>query len=170
MKNNQSPTEKDRLLYSINRFDHYFESVNNKTAVYLAMNTFLLGGIITGYVSVQEHICQFRTLFNILLTIEMVLGIGGLILITIASIAYFSKDCDSLFYFGGIGAMTNETFVECSKKLSVKEELKDLRNQVHTLSVGLNAKFTRLKISGRLIVMQFIILIPVILVLIINKF
>ena len=26
--------ERERLLYSISRFDHYFESVNNKTAVY----------------------------------------------------------------------------------------------------------------------------------------
>lgn len=170
MPKEKRSTEKERLLYSINRFDHYFESVNNKTAVYLAMNTFLLGGIITGYVSVQGHICHFRTFFNILLTIEMLLGISGLLIITIASIPYFSKESDSLFYFGGVGSMLKEEFFERSKKMRPKDELRDLRNQVHTLSKGLNKKFTRLKISGRLIGLQFIILIPIILILIINKF
>ena len=38
--------EKDRLKYTINRFDHYFDSVNNKSAVYIAINTFITGGII----------------------------------------------------------------------------------------------------------------------------
>lgn len=170
MEKEKRPTEKERLLYSINRFDHYFESVNNKTAVYLAMNTFLLGGIITVYVSVHEHIYMFLTLFNVLLTIEMLLGIGGLILITIASIPYFSTESDSLYYFGAIGSMPKKKFFECSKKMDTKDELKDLRNQVHTLSDGLNRKFKRLKISGRLIVVQFIILIPIILILITNKF
>lgn len=170
MKKEKRPSEKDRLLYSINRFDHYFESVNNKTAVYLAMNTFLLGGIITGYLSFQDHLCQFRTPFNVLLTIEMLLGITGLLVITIASIPYFSKESESLYYFGGIGSMSKEKFFECSKSISAKDELKDLRDQVHALSTGLNMKFTRLKISGRLIVFQFVTLIPIITILIINKF
>lgn len=162
--------EKDRLLYSINRFDHYFESVNNKTAVYLAMNTFLLGGIITGYIAVQEHICQFQFTFNLLLAFEMFLGVVGLMVITIASIPYFSKDSDSLYYFGGIGSMTKEKFFNCSKSISKKNEMDDLRNQVHTLSKGLNLKFTRLKISGWLIFSQFVILSLLISILIINKF
>ncbi|WP_422351506.1 Pycsar system effector family protein [Flagellimonas sp.] len=170
MEKEKRISEKDRLLYSINRFDHYFESVNNKTAVYLAMNTFLLGGIITGYISVQEHVCQFRTFFNILLTIEMVLGIAGLLVLTVASIPYFSKDSDSLYYFGGIGSMTKQEFFEQSKNLSKKEEMDDLRNQVHLLSQGLNTKFTRLKTSGWLIFFQFVVLALVISILVINKF
>ncbi|GMN12099.1 hypothetical protein MTsPCn9_34640 [Croceitalea sp. MTPC9] len=162
--------ERERLLYSISRFDHYFESVNNKTAVYLAMNTFLLGGIITGYISVQEHVSQFRAFFNILLTIEMILGITGLLVLTIASIPYFSKDSDSLYYFGGIGSMTKQEFFDRSKNLSKKEEIDDLRNQVHLLSQGLNTKFTRLKTSGWLIFSQFVILALIISILVINKF
>lgn len=170
MENEKRLSEKERLIYSINRFDHYFESVNNKSAIYLAMNTFLLGGIITGYISVQEHVCQFRTFFNVLLTIEMLLGVSGLLIITAASIPYFSKNSDSLYYFGGIGSMDKEKFFECSKNLSKKAELQDLRNQVHTLSKGLNTKFVRLKISGWLIFSQFILLAFIIIILIINKF
>lgn len=170
MEKEKRLTEKERLVYSINRFDHYFESVNNKAAVYLAMNTFLLGGIITGYISVQEHVCQLRTFFNVLLTIEMLLGITGLLIITVASIPYFSKDSDSLYYFGGIGSMDKEKFFECSKNISKKAEVQDLRNQVHTLSKGLNMKFVRLKISGWLIFSQFVLLAFIIIILIINKF
>lgn len=163
-------SEKRRLLYSINRFDHYFESVNNKTAVYLAMNTFLLGGIITGYISVQEHICQFNSFFNILLMIEMILGTIGLLVLTMASIPYFSKDSDSLYYFGGIGSMDKEKFFDYSKSIGRKDEIQDLRGQVYNLSKGLNTKFIRLKISGWLIFLQFIILAFIILLLIINKY
>jgi len=170
MGKEKKTTEKERLLYSINRFDHYFESVNNKSAVYLAMNTFLLGGIITGYISVQEHVCQFRTFFNFLLTIEMLSGITGLLIITRASIPYFSKDSDSLYYFGGIGSMDKEKFFECSKNLDKKAEMQDLRDQVHSLSKGLNMKFVRLKISGWLIFLQFVLLAPIIIILIVNKF
>lgn len=170
MGKEKQSNEKARLLYAINRFDHYFESVNNKTAVYLAMNTFLIGGIITGYISVQEHICKYPTLFNTLMTIEMILGTIGLLVMTVASIPYFSKDSDSLYYFGGIGSMDKEKFFECSKNLNRNGEMEDLRNQVHTLSRGLNMKFVRLKISGWLIFSQFIILAFLILILIINKF
>jgi hypothetical protein len=162
--------EKNRLLYSINRFDHYFESVNNKTAVYIALNTFILGGIITGYITVQDYILKYDNCFNVLLSIEMLIGILTLVLLIYASIPYFSKDSKSLYYFGSIGSQSKKDFIEYSKNIDTKQELKDLRNQVYTLSIGLNKKFVRLKIAGKLIVLQFILLIPLIIILLMNKF
>lgn len=162
--------EKERLLFSINRFDHYFESINNKTTVYIALNTFILGGIITGYITVQDHILKYAICFKVLLSLEMIIGIRTLILLTWASIPYFSKSTKSSYYFGIIGSQSKKDFIEYSKKIDAKQELKDLRNQVHTLSIGLNKKFTKLKIAGKLIVLQFILLIPLIIILLINKF
>lgn len=161
--------EKKRLLYSINRFDHYFDSVNNKTAVYIALNTFILGAIITGYVSIQNFDINNIKTFKTLLSIEMVIGISTLILLIFASIPYFSKDSKSLYYFGGIGSQLKSDFVENSKSITKKQELNDLRNQVHVLSIGLNRKFTKLKIAGILIVIQCILLVPLIIILLINK-
>ncbi len=162
--------EKDRLIYTISRFDHYFESVNNKTAVYIAINTFVLGGMLAGYTSVNEYIKEYAGIFNIILCVILGLGLIALITLVFASIPYFSKKPNSLFYFGTIDSLSKDDFIEQSKKYDSKDELKDLRNQVHTLSKGLNKKFERLKLSGRLLVFQFIGLVPLIIIFLINKF
>lgn len=162
--------EKDRLIYTISRFDHYFESVNNKTAVYIAINTFVLGSILAGYVNVSQHIKEHVDVFNIMLCIILVLGLTTLIILILVSIPYFSKKPNSLFYFGTIGSLSKNDFIEQSKKYDSKDELKDLRGQVHILSKGLNKKFERLKLSGHLLVFQFIGLVPLIIIFLINKF
>lgn len=46
--------EKERLEYTMTRLDHYYDSVNNKTAVYIAINTFITGGAITLLTQIQE--------------------------------------------------------------------------------------------------------------------
>ncbi|WP_437368866.1 Pycsar system effector family protein [Maribacter litoralis] len=162
--------EKDRLIYTIGRFDHYFESVNNKTAVYIAINTFILGGILTGYVNVEKYIKEYVNFFNINLSLVLALGLITLIILIYASIPYFSKKPNSLFYFGTIGSQPKDSFIEKSKKYEAKDEIKDLRNQVYILSKGLNTKFVRLKLSGQLLVIQFVALIPLIIIFLINKF
>lgn len=162
--------EKDRLKYTINRFDHYFESVNNKTAVYIAINTFLMGGVIAGYSSVSDYIDVYVDIFNIILCIQLATGLITLIILVYASIPYFTEKSESLFYFDSIGSISKEDFLIQTKKYEKKDEINDLRNQVYTLSKGLNKKFTRLKISGRLLVFQFITLTPLIIIFLINKF
>jgi hypothetical protein len=147
--------EKERLVYSITRFDHYFDSVNNKTA---------------GYIALKDHICKYSNLFNSLLSLEMIIGVLNLIFLIFASVPYFTKNSKSLYYFGGIGSFTEDEFTKRSKSITGKEELKDLRNQVHVLSLGLTKKFSWLKKSGRLLVLQFFLLLPLIIILLLNKF
>ena len=161
--------EKQRLEYTINRFDHYFDSVNNKTAVYIAINTFLVGSIITTYVTIEKDIICFSMMFKVLIVISFLLGLATLILLVIASIPFFSKDSNSMYYFGGISNMSKEKFNSCSKKLTRKKELIDLRNQVHTLSLGLSNKFIKLKLAGKLLIIQFIMLIPIFALIIYNN-
>lgn len=162
--------EKERLIFSIGRFDHYFDSVNNKIAAYIALNTFLVGGIVAGFIAVQEHICIYLELLNTLLTIIVLLGIINLIISIRASTPYLNGDTQSVFYFGSVGKMKYEEFTEISSKMKEKEEIEDLRNQAYNLSRGLNKKFRRLRWSGNLLLIQFIILIPIIIILLINKF
>lgn len=161
--------EKERLIYSISRFDHYFDSVNNKTAVYIAINTFVVGSLITLYITLVKEIICYSEAFQSLIAISFLLGLITLIILVNASIPFFSKDSESMYYFGGIGTMKKEDFISCSKNLTIKEELKDLRNQVHTLSSGLTTKFTKLKLAGRLLILQFVLLIPIFTIIIYNK-
>jgi len=41
--------EKERLKYNIDRFDAYYNSVNSKCGVFLALSTFIVGGLATAY-------------------------------------------------------------------------------------------------------------------------
>lgn len=169
LKVSEKKLEKERLIYSISRFDHYFDSVNNKTAVYIAINTFVVGSLITSYVTLVNDISCYSQIFQVLISISFLIGLTTLIILVNASIPFFSKDSKSLYYFGGIGTMKKEEFELCSKTLTVKKELKDLRNQVHTLSLGLTKKFTKLKLAGRLLILQFVLLIPIFTIIIYNK-
>lgn len=161
--------EKERLLISINRYDHYFESVNNKTAVYIAINTFILTATISGYFAIEETIICLSNLFNILVVLLLTVGITSVAILIIASIPYFSQHSESIYYFGGIASKTIDEFIICSSKMSKKEEMNDLRNQTHTLAKGLRTKFIRLKLSGWLLFTQLMILIPIITIILINK-
>ncbi len=57
INNNISTEEKIEILkHTIDRYDHYFDSINNKGNLFLTLNTFLLGGMITGYYSIKDNI------------------------------------------------------------------------------------------------------------------
>ena len=51
------------LKHTVDRYDHYFDSINNKGNLFLALNTFLLGGIITGYYGINK---SFEDRYNLL--------------------------------------------------------------------------------------------------------
>jgi len=46
------------LQFSIGRYDHYYDTINNKGNVYLTLNAFLLGGILTAYYALADGQCN----------------------------------------------------------------------------------------------------------------
>ena len=153
--------EKERLEYTIGRLDHYFDSVNNKTAVYIAINTFITGGVITLITQIKETMAQhFWLLFVV--GVILLLGIFSLIILALASIPYISPNTkiDSLYYFGSIGDKEFQDFSDKSENQGKKADLKDLRSQVHIMSIGLTKKFSKLTWVGILLIAQFMLLAP----------
>ncbi|WP_430928928.1 Pycsar system effector family protein [Polaribacter marinivivus] len=160
--------EKDRLKYCISRFDHYFESVNNKTSVYIAINTFITGSNIV-LLTQTEITKNLPTCGQVCFWIMLAIGILNLILLSIVSIPYYSTKPKSIYYFGAISKLTKNEFNKTSKSYTEKEELKDLRSQVFILSEGLTKKYHKLEISGYLLVTQFVFLMPILIILISNN-
>lgn len=160
--------EKDRLKYTIDRFDHYFDSVNNKSAVYIAINTFITGGIIA-LLTQTEIVNDMSTTGKVSIGVLLFIGVLSLIVLSIASIPFFSKKPDSLYYFGAISKMKQSEFNKTSKHYDDKDELQDLRSQVYILSNGLKTKFSRLKFAGKLLVVQFFLLLPTLYFILINS-
>ncbi|MEM1259605.1 MAG: Pycsar system effector family protein [Bacteroidota bacterium] len=153
--------EKERLEYTIGRLDHYFDSVNNKTTVYIAINTFLTGGIIA-LMTQMEDILPQQFWLQFFFGAILLLGILSLIILAWASIPYISLNTkiDSLYYFGSISDKKFQDFSSCSENQTKKGNLKDLRSQVHIMSIGLTKKFSKLTWAGILLIVQFILLAP----------
>lgn len=159
--------EKERLKFCIERFDHYFDSVNNKSALFLGLSTFIIGGLIAAYQEVFKIVeCDFWV--HILILAMLSLGIAITLILISASIPFNGKSKETLYYFGFIANLKEEDFLSKSEERKEKQEFKDLRIQVHQLSKGLNKKFSKLKIAGRLFMLQFLILIPLIVLIVIN--
>lgn len=159
--------EKERLEYTINRLDHYYDSVNNKTAVYIAINTFITGGTITLLTQIQDLLNK-EIWVLILLAGIIALGVGSLILLALASMPYLSpkSEIESLYYFDSIAEKSVQEFFDLSKEQSKKGDKKDLRNQVYVLSKGLKLKFKKLKWACGLLIIQFVLLAPLTYILI----
>lgn len=160
--------EKERLRYTISRLDHYYDSINNKSAVYITINTFITGGLMV-LLTETEYLEKVSCIYIIILLLCLFCGIISLIILAYNSIPFHPKDSKSLHYFGAIASYTPKDFCKKSIKCSPKKEITDLRHQVHNLSTGLNVKFKRLLFVGVLLIIQFILQIPIIISLIINN-
>lgn len=159
--------ERERLKFCIGRFDHYFDSINNKSAVFLALGTFIVGGLIASYPWLKLNVnCCFLLLFFFMLSIA--LGLSSMIIVIIAAIPYMRESSISMLYFHSICSVDEKSFCKKSSEYTNEEELTDLRVQVHRLASGLKKKYKRLKIAGILYTIMFFCLIPLILLIVTN--
>lgn len=157
--------EKDRLRFTIGRFDHYYDSVNNKGNIILGLATFIVGGLIAGYPALSEKIeCTFWIHAN--WAILIALGLAAMLLMIVASTPHLTSGSNSVFYFLSISKMGRTGFTDRSKELSEDQELDDLRSQAFFLARGLTGKFRKLRAASRLIALQFILFVPFIILLI----
>lgn len=156
-------TQKEKielLKFSIDRFDHFYDSINNKGNLYLTLCTFLLGGLVTGYYSIKDDLILMC--FPISL-IWFALFLNGLcITITLLAInPYLSKRNKimaekSLFYFGDISSITPAQFKNRYNNAETSFLYEDLVFQLSSLSKGLRRKFKLLQFTTYVIIAEFI--------------
>ncbi|HEY4325128.1 MAG TPA: Pycsar system effector family protein [Mucilaginibacter sp.] len=159
--------EKERLHFCIGRFDQYYNSVNSKSNVQLALGIFVTGGLISLYPWMQQKVdCTFWV--HLLLGGEILTGLAAVLLTLMATTPYLASRQQSLHYFGSIARLSEKQFAAQSKKMTAAEEEEDLRAQVSALAKGLKTKFWKLQIVSWLIIGQFILAIPFIIIVYIN--
>ncbi|MBN8642877.1 MAG: hypothetical protein J0L86_13780 [Flavobacteriales bacterium] len=152
-------SEKERLIFNVGRFDHYYDTINNKIAVYIAINTFLLGGVLGAYFTIKSKIINHTLSFEFLIGLFTFMGLTTIAVLIYSSVPFLNYKTSSLYYFGTIAQNTLEEYKEKSKQSVEKDDLKDLREQVYFLSKGLNKKFTILKWTGYSMLFQVIVLV-----------
>lgn len=157
--------EKERLKYCIERFDSYFDSVNNKSNIVLGLCTLILGSLITGIPLVNEKI-HFNTFVKIYYGLLIGLSLFSMLLLILTSIPHLKSNGKSVHFFKSISEMGKSNFIIKSEKITKESELKDLRKQVYYLANGLSIKFKRLKIALVVLCIQMLLSTPILIALI----
>ena len=146
--------------YIINRYDHYYESINSKGNLYLALNTFIIGGCITCFYSLDKiyHFsCAFKYLFYALIIVNFAATI-----FTIVAIKPFlskrKRTNKSLYYFGDVANRTQARYIEEFICTEEPELAKDAISQAYQLASGLNIKFKRINVASVLIGVQIFLI------------
>jgi hypothetical protein len=154
----------EHIKFIIQRFDHYYDTVNSKGSFFIGLNTFILGGVCAGYITLYQslHPGFFIWTFLVLLIVSSILST----ILTIAAIQPYSKDnhantdTPSLMYFGGI-ARFELTFLKQKFHEQTSERIDDdAIEQMHSLAIGLKGKFNKLKIASYFLILQIFMLIP----------
>lgn len=140
----------ETLKHTMDRYDHYYVSVNNKGNVYLTLNTFLLGGIVTGYFSIKDQIAsEFDLLFFV--WVSLILCFLSIVFSLWATIPNLSKQSasenGSVIYFGNVANVSFRTFSQMYSDMTEEKRYEDYLQQVHLLACGLQNKFLRLKVA-----------------------
>jgi len=157
----------DHLKFIIERFDHYYDAANSKGSFYIALNTFILGGICVGYLSLLGKVNM--NWMGWLLAASLMAFCFASVYFTVMALIPFLKDNGepnahpSLLYFGGIARHELQHFREKIDRLDENAIKEDLTKQAHCLSQGLKKKYDKLKHAGWCIIAQFLILLPLLL-------
>ncbi len=159
--------EKERLKFSIGRYDHYYDSVNNKSNVYLTLNVFILGGLIASYTSILNSVYYYWSIPTLLI-VSMTISLINLMIIVLASRPYFTSESDSLLFFQSVNNMGMNTFKSRSASETENDELEDLRTQTFQLATGLKSKLKKLYLVGNLFALQILVFIPIIILILKN--
>lgn len=162
-----SHMEKERLKFCIERFDHYYDSTNNKSAVFLAIGTFVLGGLIAAYPYISDNVPCSIWVYGTYYT-SAALAVTTLIVVILAATPYLTQSNESAYYYGSIASKSKEEFSIESGSFDAVKDLTDLRDQVHGLANGLKRKFKLLYLAGRLYLLMFISIAAFAIALLIN--
>ncbi len=149
----------EQTKFIIGRFDTYIESTQTKSNLYLALNTAILGGIITIATATKpEDVTGFSLTVLGIIAFLAVLSIS----ITLVAITPYLKSAsdksNSIVFFQDVANYTFENYVEKIKDISDKKLLLDLICQAYSLAGGLKAKYQKLFFAGRLIIIEFVLL------------
>jgi hypothetical protein len=157
----------EQMKFIIGRYDAYIESTQTKSNLYLALNTAIIGGIITLVAaSKPEEI----GVFNLVVLGVIALMAVASITITLISITPYLKSASdkstSVVFFQDVTTNTFDEYLKKIEDISDKKLLKDLTCQAYSLATALKGKYQKLFYAGRIIILEFAFLLVCVIILI----
>lgn len=148
------PGHIENLKFTIDRFDHYYESVNSKTNLYITLNTFIIS--VVSAISSKIIVQLGNTFWSKFLVISIIIIASISVIYTIwSSLPYLRSDNDSVFYFGYVSNLSLKDLLSKLEASSTESSAQDLAQQLHALAQGLENKFNKLRIAGALLILEF---------------
>lgn len=167
----------DHLKLIIQRFDAYVTASNTKAAFLLAFNTFICGGILSGYktlISLGSKSYQIH--INIILVLIFVIGVLCLFFVLRAMYPYMKSGNSSadkyhsLIFFKSVSEFTtSDDYLKKLNEQSNDDVLEDLAKQIHAIGSGLQKKYQFLEYATTTIYVQLCLILVLVYVLIIDK-
>ena len=152
--------EKIELLkYTIDRYDTYIESTQTKSNLYLALNTAIVGGIITLLTTSGNTGISKAAI--ILLGLVALLSLMSIVLTLWAINPYLkniSGKSDSVLFFQEVAGMAYSDFHLKFLEVSKKNLFTDMTCQAYSLATALKKKYRKLMYAGRMLIAEFILL------------
>lgn len=149
----------DMLKHTMDRYDHYYDSVNNKCSLYLTLTTFLFGGIITGYYTIKDDLICTQSIV-VLIWISLSACLISIYYVIRAIIPYVSKhktgEKISVLNYSCVAGITDTEFKDIYEAMTEKKQMKDYLNQVQLLAKGLQKKFFYLCMASYFLIAVFI--------------
>lgn len=142
----------EKLEYKINRFDGFYENINNKGNAFLTINTIIIAGI-AALLGSDITLSCFMKVLVVLISITGMLSITCTLL---AILPYRKTNSKSMLYYGSIAKQSENQFKTDFDSTNHNTDLDDKISQVYVLAVGLDSKFKKLTTAGILIGLELL--------------
>lgn len=159
-----------RVQFIFSRFDKYLEVVTAKGTVYLAINTFFISCVI-GNISTLSNAFNVTELVIFLLSMFLTIALISTFIVLLAINPFLKSGTKigasaSIFFYGSVAEYDKEVFMKRLSGISKEELEQDLGGQIYCLAEGLKSKYLKLQWAGWLILAEFLLLIPITIVLV----
>lgn len=155
----QNNNKIENLKFIISRYDYYIESTQTKSNVYISLNTAVIAGVITLISALKiNDLCLVLNLILLLIATIAVIGII-MSLVAVKPNLINTNIGESVIFFNDVSNCENKEFIEKMKNLDEDKFLIDIANQTHNLSTVLSKKYCLIKWVGKLIKVEFLLLI-----------
>jgi hypothetical protein len=148
----------ENLKFILERYDHYIESVQSKSNLYIALNSLIVTGSIAILTTVDSQ--KLNSTLLVLLIIIVLASIFSIIITLIALIPYLKTSQDkSVLFFKDVSNEKANDYCKRMNEMTSDNFDNDITNQIHCIAKGLTIKYEKMKWAGLLLIFQFVTII-----------
>jgi len=151
--------ESENKIKMLDRYDNYYNWINNKGSFILALNTMIISGFFIGFNNMLPLITQCEmSLFKILIGLIILLSLVAIFIVILAIIPFLNSDKKSFWFFNDVANRELGSFVKEIDNQTNEEIITDLNSQLYYLAKGLKRKHCKIKIALILNIIQLFII------------